>query len=217
MNYLLSSLVLLPAEKLLNHLLTQDGHILKKLQPFNGKIVEVCSLLPTATLRISFQEQRVRLSSLDAKTLQLQVDATVSGKASDLVSLLLNPDSTPLANKAITISGDALFIQDLFTTLNALDVDWRDLLAPFFGDILTQEIGQMEEQARHWSVDAKFNLQRSVDEYLKEEIRLVPDSEEVARFSDELDQLKMALDRTNARALLLQARLDKSLKNQHLS
>jgi len=149
--------------------------------------------------------------------LQIQADGTVSGKASDLISLLLNPDSTPLANQALTISGDALFIQDLFSTLSALDVDWRDLLTPFFGDILTQEIGQMEEKARHWSLDAKFNLQRSVNEYLKDELRLVPDSEEVARFSDELDQLKMALDRANARALLLQARMDKSLKNQHLS
>jgi len=208
---------LLPAEKLLNRLLTQDAHILKKLQPFTGKTLEVCSLIPTATLRINFQEQRVRLSSLDASALQLQADATVSGKASDLISLLLNPDSAPLANKALTISGDALFIQDLFSTLNSLDIDWRDLLTPIFGDILTQELGQMEAQARHWSADAKINLQRSVDEYLKEEIRLVPDTEEVARFSDALDQLKMALDRANARALLLQARMDKSLKNQHLS
>jgi len=216
LNYLLGSLVLFPAEKILNRLLAQDAHIFKQLRPFSGKVLEIHSSGPSATLRIRFQEQQIRLSSLDADTLQEAADATVAGKTSSLLSLLLNSETTPLANKAITITGDAVFIQDLFTTLRNLDMDWRDTLTPIFGDVLIQELSEAGDKARHWGAAASTNVHRSIDDYIKEEIDLVPAAEEVARFSDDLDKLKLALDRAQARATLLQSRMDKSLKNQQL-
>lgn len=216
MNYILGSLALIPAERILNHLLAQDAHVCNRLRPFTGKVLEVHSTAPAVTLRIRFLERQIRLGSLDGIALQEQADATVSGRASNLISLLLNPETTPLANPAVAIAGDAVFVQDLFTTLRSLDMDWRDALTPVFGEVLIQELSQAGDKARHWSAEANTSMHRSIDEYLKEEIALVPGAEEVARFSDELDQLKLALDRAQARATLLQSRMDKSLKNQQL-
>ena len=92
-----------------------------------------------------------------------------------------------------------------------------DYLSPFLGEILTHELGQASVQARQWSAQARENLGRNVDAYLKEELQLLPDRERMRHFSNQLDHLRLRLDRLRARTELLQSRLDKSLKNQHLS
>lgn len=214
---ILGTLVLIPVERLLNHLIARDQYVLRKLQPFCDKILEINSTTPIASLLIRFHADRVRLSALDATSLHLQPDARVTGSTGDLVSLLINTAQRPLANPQVSITGDALFVQDLFHVLRDMDIDWRDYLAPFLGDVATREAGQLGKQARQWGSQAHHNLRRSLDEYVKEERRLVPAGTEIESFNDDLDQLKLAIDRIEARARTLLSRLDKSLKNQHLS
>lgn len=213
----IGSILLLPAEQVLNTLLAQDPHIATRLAPFAGKTIEIRSSAPSATLTLVLHERRIRLSALDVRTLQQTADARISGRASALLSLLMQPARRPLASAGIEVSGDSLLIQDLFTTLRALDVDWEDLLAPLLGEIPTHELAQLGQQARQWGTTARHNLGRSVDEYLKEEIRLVPDRAELRRFDAQVDRLRFSLDRAAARAESLQDRVDKSLKNLHLS
>lgn len=215
--HILGTFVLIPVEQLLNQLVAQDQHLCRKLQPFSDRILEVRSSSPAAVLLIRILDGKLRLGAVPAATLGRPADASISGRASDLFSLLLNSDKQALANRDIEITGDALFAQDLFNVFSDADIDWRDYLAPFLGDIATQEIGQLGKRASAWGKQASASLRRSVNDYVKEEIALVPDALEMERFNDQLDALKMALDRGEARAGLLQLRLDKSLKNQHLT
>lgn len=217
MQQILGTLVLIPIEQLLNQLIAQDQHLRQKLLPFKDRILEVNSSLPAAVLLVRILDGKLRLGAVSATTLGRSADASISGRASDLFSLLLNADKQALANRNIEISGDALFVQDLFNVCSNADIDWRDYLAPLLGDMATQQIGQLGRQASEWGQQAHANLRRSVNDYVKEEIALVVDAPELERFNDQMDQLKFALDRAEARAELLQLRLDKSLKNQHLS
>jgi len=214
---IIGTFVLLPFEHLLNQIIARDRLLQQKLQSFSGKILQISSNAPSATLLIRFQADRLSLSALDAAAIHQQATASVTGSASDLFALLLNAAAKPVANPRISITGDALFVQDLLHALRSLDIDWKDYLAPLFGDLITQEAGQIGQQARRWGTQAQANLKRSVDEYVKAEIRLVPARAELELFNEQLDHLKLALDRLDARAQSIQARLDKSLKNQHLS
>lgn len=217
MNQFLGSLLLIPAEQMLNHLLANDDYLAVRLRRFSGKSICLHSRKPTSRITLHVLEGRVRLSSLDADQLDLLPDASITGDAGALLGLLTDSGSKPLANTAIEITGDALLVQDLFTTVRGLDLDWLDYLSPFLGEILTHELGQASVQARQWSAQARENLGRNVDAYLKEELQLLPDRERMRHFSNQLDHLRLRLDRLRARTELLQSRLDKSLKNQHLS
>lgn len=217
MNQFLGSLMLLPAEQMLNHLLARDPYLAARLKPFTGKAITLLSERPSARITLLLLEGRVRLSSLDSDMLNQTPDACIRGNASDLSGLLLDSASRPLANSAIEVTGDALLVQDLFTTLRELDLDWQDYLAPLLGEVVTHELGQFSARAQHWGKEARRNLGQSMDAYLKEERQLVPDRTSLDGFSTQLDQLRLRLDRVAARAELLQSRIDKSLKNQHLS
>lgn len=217
MSQFLGSLLLKPAEQMLNHLLSRDDYLAARLKPFTGKSIALHSEKPRAQITLTLMEGRLRLSALDSDLLHELPDASIRGDASDLLGLLLDPTSRPLANPAIEVAGDSLLVQDLFTTLRELDLDWEDYLAPLLGDVVTHELGQFSTQAQHWGKEVRQNLGRSMEAYLKEERQLVPDRASVDGFATQLDALRLRLDRLGARTESLQSRIDKSLKNQHLS
>ena len=207
MNQFLGSLALLPVEKILNAIVRRDPHIAKKLVAFDSKCIEVVSLRPDFSVSIRFEDDTIKLSAIDTQTLGIQADATITGNAENLLSLLTKKSNQrALADAAIDISGDATLVKDLHVTIESLDVDWQDYLAPILGDVLSNELGEIQSNARDWSKSTGTSMHRSVRDYLSEEARLVPSELEVDSFSNRLDQLRLSIDRVAAKTELLKRR-----------
>jgi ubiquinone biosynthesis protein UbiJ len=203
-------MALWPIEQILNRILSTDSHAASQLAPFSGKTLQIITRAPHITATLMFEQDQIRFNAIDSEVLAINPDATISGSTNDLLKLLLSrPEDRPLANPQITLSGDASFIQDLYSTLLSMDIDWEDYLAPFLGDVITNEVSQFAEDARNWSREARVSLRRNVDDYLKQEARYFPHREQVDKFNDELDQLKLRIDRVKARTDLLCQRLDR--------
>ena len=214
MNQFLGSLALLPVEKILNAIVRRDPHIAKKLVAFDSKCIEVVSLRPDFSVSIRFEDDTIKLSAIDTQTLGIQADATITGNAENLLGLLTKKsDQRALADPAIDISGDATLVQDLHVTIESLDSDWQDYLAPIFGDVLSNELGEIHSNARDWSKSAGTSVHRGVRDYLSEEARLVPSELEVDSFANRLDQLRLSIDRVAAKTEWLTCRY--SLLAQH--
>lgn len=208
MNSLLGSLALLPLQKILNHLLASDPYLTEKLIPFAGKSVEVISVVPSANLVLSVDNGQILLSALSSEELMISVDATISGSGSDLVNLLLNQSQArALANPALSISGDAELLQDLLNTIRELDLQWSDYLAPLLGDVLSNKAEQMASASQRFSHQAHGSMRRNVDDYLKEEAKLVPDETSIEVVNEGLDRLRLQIDRAEARTKRLHSRL----------
>lgn len=173
--------------------------------------------MPAANLLVRFLEDKVRLSALSASTAGLTANARVTGEASELFKLLMGTSGKPFATPGIEVSGDAVFVQDLLHLLRDADVQLGDFLAPWLGEIASREISHIATQANDWSKQARTNLHRSINDYIREEVSLIPDGAEIERFTEGTDHLKLALDRAEARLGILESRLDKSLNNQQLS
>ena len=207
MNQFLGSLALIPVEKILNAIVRRDPHIAKKLVAFDSKCIEVVSLRPDFSVSIRFEDDTIKLSAIDTQTLGIQADATITGNAENLLGLLTKKsDQRALADAAIDISGDATLVQDLHVTIESLDVDWQDYLAPILGDVLSNELGEIQSSARDWSKSTGTSMHRDVRDYLSEEARLVPSELEVDSFSNRLDQLRLSIDRVAAKTELLKRR-----------
>lgn len=207
MQELLGSIALWPAQQVLSGILASDAHVRKRLNKFAGKALQLTASNPTFNLCLIFDEDNLRLNALNAGKHALPVDAVIRGSAQELLALLLDQSSGSLVASGIEIGGDAQFVQDLFTTLKRLDLDWQDFLAPFIGDVPAHELGRLSEKSRDWARKTRTNIHRNVDDYLKEEIRLFPHRNELDNFSSRVDDLRLRLDRLQARAEVLSSRL----------
>ena len=207
MQELLGSIALWPAQQVLSAILGSDPHIRKTLNRFAGKAIQISTSSPALNLCLIFDDDNVRINALDASKHALPVDAQVRGSLQDLLAQLLASSSSSLTASNIEISGDVQLVQDIFTTLKRLDLDWRDYLAPIIGDLPTHELGRLSEKSRVWAEQARSNVHRNVDDYLKEEIQLFPHRNELNNFNAGVDDLRLRLDRLQARMDVLARRL----------
>ena len=210
MNELLGPIAIRPVEELLNRILAKDSYLRSRLKIFSGKSLQISVYPPGITVTVLFERDRIRLLSSPAELLDIEITASISGNVSELIPLLIEkPDRRPLSNPAITVTGDVNFIQDIYASLHNLDIDWEDYLAPMLGNLITNELSQFGEDLQEWSQQVSSNMKRNVDEYLKEEERIFPKKEQLKDFSEELERLKLKIDRVKAKFNVLYERLDR--------
>ncbi len=100
---------------------------------------------------------------------------------------------------ALVIEGDLDTGRRLHAWLRTLDLDWEEWLARAVGDIPAHQAGNLARAAADWLQAAGSSLEASLGEYLREESGLFPPRDEVERFVDEVDGLREAVDRLEAR------------------
>ncbi len=210
MNELLGPIAIRPVEDLLNRVLAKDSYLQSRLKTFLGKSLQIAVHPPGTTVTVLFEQDRIRLLSSPAELLDIEITASIRGNVSELLPLLIEkPDRRPLSNPAITITGDINFIQDIYASLHNLDIDWEDYLAPMLGNLITNELSQFGKDLQEWTQQVSSNMKRNVDEYLKEEERIFPKKEQLKDFSEELERLKLKIDRVKAKFNVLYERLDR--------
>ena len=199
-----------PFEELLNRVLAKDPHFQRQLAKFAGKSLQINVHPPGIIVTALLEKERIRLLSTGAELLDIQITASITGNVGQLLPLILEKrDNRPLSNPALAITGDASFIQELHASLSSLDIDWQDYLAPLLGNLITNELSHISNDIRNWSKQASVNMRRNVNEYLTEEERIFPKKEQLDDFSEELDYLKIRIDRINAKASILDQKLIK--------
>jgi len=130
--------------------------------------------------------------------------ASITADATSLLRLLLaGAQTSALFSPGIALSGDTQVIQTLHSVLTGLEIDWQAHASRLFGDVLTRQAETGLGSARQWSAQTAQSLRADVDEYLHEEARVLPSRAEVEVFSTRLDELKLGLDRMQARTALL--------------
>lgn len=209
MNEILGSALLWPAEQLVNSVIRSDPHVQKQLSQFAGRRIEIAIDHFPLPISVAVETDGVKFRAMDGSRFAIPVDARVKGSASTLSHLLLSTQhEQPLVNSDLQIEGDAQLVQDMFTMTRRLDIQWEDLLSPFAGDIGTQQLSQAISDAENWAKDSQQRMRGSVDDYLKEELRLFPHSSQLEKFQNSVDNLKLKLDRVEARARRLLARTE---------
>ena len=199
-----------PFEELLNRVLAKDPHFQRQLAKFAGKSLQINVHPPGIIVTALLEKERIRLLSTGAELLDIQITASITGNVGQLLPLILEKrDNRPLSNPALAITGDASFIQELHASLSSLDIDWEDYLAPLLGNLITNELSHISNDIRDWSKESSVIMRRNVNEYLTEEKLIFPKREQLDDFSEELDYLKIRIDRINAKASILDQKLIK--------
>lgn len=190
------STALAGVEKLVNQALRLDPASQQKIRALDGKVICIKSQTPSLSIYLSFHQQGLMLSSIGDQV----GDATIEGKASSLVNLLLAGDKqAAIRQQAIQIQGDAAAIQQLQILADSLDIDWEYQLSTFAGDIPTQLLSDGLRHLQTFLSKSHARMSSNLDEFLHEESRLLPGKGELETFYQRIDELRLRVDRTKSR------------------
>ena len=175
-----------------------DPHTKQSLSAIDGKVIRVDVSSPALVFHLIIVDQSVDVEgNFDAEP-----DTTISGSASDLISLRNENDA--LYSGAVKISGDMAVGEQLRTILTNIDIDIEAIVAPVTGDMVAHQIGRIGNSLGAWFSDTEASLKRNTSEYLQEESQIIAPTSEVQRFSTEVDELRELTDRLDARVCMLE-------------
>jgi len=204
LNKSLQSALLLPFESILNRCLEADQHSQRLLTAHAGRVLEIESRVPSITLFVVFSARGVRLCAVN----EGEVDGKVCGKGSELLNVLFdNTPGTPLSAESLEVSGDSLFVQDIYRIFSDMEINWQEAFSLVLGPAAVGQLESSLQQLSQWSQHVFSAIRTSVDEYIHEEARVSPSATEVESFSVRMDAIRLQLDRLEARKKQLESRL----------
>ncbi|MCF6281506.1 MAG: SCP2 sterol-binding domain-containing protein [Candidatus Polarisedimenticolaceae bacterium] len=112
-------------------------------------------------------------------------------------------DSSQLFTGDVEISGDTQLAHHFSCFMNRLEIDWEEQLSKLTGDVIAHEVGNLVRGLSEWGRDQLTTSRLNLQEYLTEELRLLPTRCEVEEFLSDVDVLRDDLDRLDARIGLL--------------
>ncbi len=114
--------------------------------------------------------------------------------------LLVSRQKTAVLHEPqVSIDGDSGVLMSLAEVLQDLELDWEYEASRWLGPVGAQLLGTGVRTPTRWLRESGDSLRQDLADYLTEESRaLVGQQEAEARFS-EIDDLKLALDRLEAR------------------
>ncbi len=193
---MLTQALLAAVERGLNRVLELDSTALPRLARLNGRVIAVQAQSPSLELFILADGQGLRLAGQWAGA----VDCTLRAPASALLRLALARDKQAVLHEPeVELDGDSGALMELAGVLQDLDLDWEYELSRWLGPVPTALLAGHLRSRAGWTRKNLHSLQLSLADYLSEESRtLVGRREADARFA-ELDDLKLSLDRLDAR------------------
>ena len=113
--------------------------------------------------------------------------------------------SDQLFSGTVEISGNTELAHQFGKIIGGMEVDWEEQLSRYTGDIVAHEVGKLFRSTGHWGRRTRETLGLDVQEYLHEELRLLPVRPEIEAFMTDVDTVRDDVER-------LQARIDRLKK-----
>lgn len=202
---MLGAALLAGVEAGLNKVLALDATALPRLAALQGRVIAVDCTAPALRLFLLPGADGLRL----AGHWEAPADCTLRAPAGRLLELAVHRDKSAVLHAPdVELDGHSACLLDLAATLQDLELDWEGALAEWLGPLGAVALARPLQGAGQWSGDALASLRLNLADWLAEEARLLAGRQEAeARFA-ELDDLKLALDRLEARSERLARRLE---------
>ena len=208
--------LLITAEKAIAAVLRMDPDTQSRLSAIDGKVIKLNVVNPQFAILISVADGHI---SLDQPLIDehdegdsVTADTTISGSLSDLRSLMNSNDA--LFTGAVKIEGDIGVSHQLKQIVAKLDPDWQDAVSPYLGDGITHRLDVLQSGFTRWLKRTGEALRMNTGEYLQEEVELVAAESQVRVFSEDVDEVRAAADRLDARIRQLETQASQGPKTQ---
>ena len=192
----LSTSILAGIETSLNAWLKLDGNTLPKFNNMQGKII--CLHISGLELKLYFLPDQNDIAVMG--NYEGEPDTTIKGAPMTLMRLGTSSNSgKTLLDSDASIEGDTHLGAEFSRILSEVDIDWEDLLSNFVGDMVADHAAQTAHDSSEWLKEKQQTMQENTAKYLTEEAQLTPAEEEMNHYLDEVDDLRMSVDRLEAK------------------
>jgi ubiquinone biosynthesis protein UbiJ len=128
------------------------------------------------------------------------VDATIHGSPMALIRLGTSSNAGETMLKSdVEIDGNMHVAETFSALLKDVDIDWEELLSKLVGDIIAHQTGQVARGANSWFKDTIEAMKLNTGEYISEESKLCPADAEIRQYMNEVDDMRMGVDRIASR------------------
>lgn len=197
---MITQFALASAETALNRVLQLDSTVATRLAPLAGQVIAMVCPRPALTIYLIPLEGGLQL----AQHWEAPADCTLTAPASLLLKLATSADKTAvLHHPDVSLDGNSALLMTLAEVLQDLELDWEYEVSRLLGPLATAVLGSHLRSRKDWVSQSAHSLHLNAVNYLAEESRtLVGQLEAHTRFN-EIDQLKLDIDRLDARIALL--------------
>jgi len=191
-------------EEAINRLLALDPEVPRRIARVSGRVIGVEVLGLPGPFYLTFPGGSVHLAASPPAA----PDVEVRGGPLSLARLALAPGGERvLLDGGVTVRGDVGVLNELRACLAGVAVDWEEELARAVGDLPAHALGNQARAFGAWLGEVREALGQDLQEYLWEEVRLVPRPESTEGFLAAVDTLRDDLERLAKRVDRLAARL----------
>ena len=191
------------AEASVNKLLLLNPEVIDRLTRLDGKVIAIQLSSPAVALSIQPSSQGLQIDMLCRE----DADVPLSGSAADFLRLLSSQESSDaMFGKSISVTGDSALATRFSQIMIDAALDWEAILAQLIGDLPAHELARYLRWKAEFYLNTGNSLIMNLEEYLKEEVQLLPSQPEVSQFSNQVAELRQETDRIAARIERLQAR-----------
>ena len=183
-------------QKAIKQALNLDEAMPGKLRALEGKVLKLIISPLNTGFFIQFKEGEMHLlDDYDG-----QADTIIHSSPLGLIRLSLLPASKArsLFNDKIRISGDLELGQEVKQLFDEIDIDWEGHLAQFTGDVVAHQIGSFIRKGIDLKNHFSQTMRHNVTEYIQEELRLSPSTNELEDFFHDIDELSLDVERLQA-------------------
>jgi ubiquinone biosynthesis accessory factor UbiJ len=187
--------LLRPFESLLNRHIAASGRARARLAELDGRSME---------LRFAATPVRIRLASSGGALAvrpagEEPADAVIEGTPLAFLRLATGEATRSIRAGGMDVQGDAEIAEGFRRLLDAARPDLEEELSRLTGDVAAHYLARFAREAAGFGRRAGDLFARNVTEYLTEESRDLPVRFEVEEFLEDVDRLREAVDRLEAR------------------
>ena len=185
-------------ESVLNLALRVDPDLPSDLRALEGRSIALTWAGPQWGLRLSVVDGQLRVGPNDGEA-DLSLATTLTG----LIGLLRPDAARSLPAGRVQIAGDAELLRRIEQIAKRFAPDWDAAFAQHLGPTLGPQIGRALAGALRGARGSAQSLAESASEYVREESRDVASRRELDEFADDVDHVRDAVERIEARVTRL--------------
>ncbi|MBE8718846.1 ubiquinone biosynthesis accessory factor UbiJ [Cellvibrio polysaccharolyticus] len=190
---------LVSLETLINKALQYDPGTRLALAQLQGQVLAVQVSQPAFTVYVQADSDGLRLNGY----YEGDVTTRLRGSLPALMKLARS-SRTSFADTGVEVIGNTAALITWQNLLRNLDIDWEEALSGVLGDIAGPKLAAGLRQLVSYSTGRSSGVTRLTGEYLTEELRLLPSRQELDVFYEDVDEVRLHLDRLEARLQRLQ-------------
>lgn len=192
------------AESTINRLLLVRPETVAQFGRLDGKVIAIQLTSPAMSLSLQPSTAGLQIDQIERD----DADVTLSGTAADFFQLLSAADSSEaMFGKTIKLSGDSALATRFSQVMVDAALDWEGILAQVIGDLPAHEVARLLKWKTRFYLQAGHSLVQNFEEYIKEELQLLPSQPQLKRFYSEVDSLRQETERAEARIERLRRKL----------